>query len=75
MKHLFAYCGPVYLVYTLGHYCRGRHAIFKLFGVGAVVITVFATSFGPFIYNGQIEQVFHVLYHYCTTSIQDPDII
>ncbi|GAX80718.1 hypothetical protein CEUSTIGMA_g8153.t1 [Chlamydomonas eustigma] len=62
MKHLFAYCGPVYLVYTLRHYCTGRYSVLKLLAVGVMVMAVFAASFGPFIYLGQIEEVMSRLF-------------
>ncbi|BDA51372.1 probable dolichyl pyrophosphate Glc1Man9GlcNAc2 alpha-1,3- [Coccomyxa sp. Obi] len=57
MKHLFACLGPLYFVYLLRHYCRGKQAVFKFFTLGAMVAAVFAASFGPFILAGQLQQV------------------
>ncbi|CAN0900408.1 Probable dolichyl pyrophosphate Glc1Man9GlcNAc2 alpha-1,3-glucosyltransferase [Linum grandiflorum] len=58
-KHLFAVAGPVYFVYLLRHYCRGGllKGIGRLSIMGAVVVSVFAAAFGPFFYQGQIQQV------------------
>ncbi|EIE18017.1 ALG6, ALG8 glycosyltransferase [Coccomyxa subellipsoidea C-169] len=57
MKHLFACLGPLYFVYLLRHYCRGKQAVSRFLMLGAVVTAVFAISFGPFILAGQLQQV------------------
>ncbi|KAL6498738.1 hypothetical protein OROGR_028285 [Orobanche gracilis] len=63
-KHLFAVAAPVYFVYLLRHYCRGGFV--KGFGrlvlMGSVVLAVFATAYGPFLYHGQIQQVLRRLF-------------
>lgn len=73
LKHLFLYIAPVYGVYLLRNYCfqkdkRGSglnwrtFSILNLLKIGAVVLTVFAISFGPFIYLGQLPQVLRQLF-------------
>ena len=62
MKHLFVYAAPVFLVYTLGHYCKGKNAFKRFLIVGSAVVAVFSASFGPFIALGQIQQVMWVLH-------------
>jgi alpha-1,3-glucosyltransferase len=57
MKHLFAFAGPVYFVYTLRHYCTGRYGVARFLLVGASVASVFAASLGPFFALGQMRQV------------------
>ncbi|KAJ8573422.1 hypothetical protein K7X08_009933 [Anisodus acutangulus] len=63
-KHLFAVAAPVYFVYLLRHYCRG--GLIKGFGrlviMGSAVVAVFAAAYGPFLYHGQIQQVFHRMF-------------
>ncbi|KAJ4825488.1 hypothetical protein Tsubulata_025507 [Turnera subulata] len=58
-KHLFAVAAPVFFVYLLRHYCwKGLVKGFgRLSAMGAVVVAVFAASYGPFSYHGQIQQV------------------
>lgn len=60
MKHLYAYAGPVFLVYTLRHYCTlgtAAHGFVRFVSVGIAVLSVFVLSFGPFILLGQVKQV------------------
>ncbi|XP_049387968.1 probable dolichyl pyrophosphate Glc1Man9GlcNAc2 alpha-1,3-glucosyltransferase [Solanum stenotomum] len=63
-KHLFAVAAPVYFVYLLRHYCRG--GLIRGFGrlviMGSAVVAVFAAAYGPFLYHGQIQQVFHRMF-------------
>ncbi|CAL5401371.1 unnamed protein product [Camellia sinensis] len=63
-KHLFAVAAPVYFVYLLRHYCRG--GLVKGFGrlvmMGTVVVAVFVAAYGPFVYYGQIQQVFRRMF-------------
>ncbi|WOL06122.1 hypothetical protein Cni_G14854 [Canna indica] len=63
-KHLFLVAAPLYFVYLLRHYCRGGlwKASRRLLTMGAVVGAVFAASFGPFLYYGQMQQVFSRLF-------------
>ncbi|CAA7403810.1 unnamed protein product [Spirodela intermedia] len=64
-KHLFAVAAPVYFVYLLRHYCSGRgiwRDLGRFLKMGAVVGVVAAVSFGPFLYHGQMKQVFYRLF-------------
>ncbi|XP_004229713.1 dolichyl pyrophosphate Glc1Man9GlcNAc2 alpha-1,3-glucosyltransferase isoform X1 [Solanum lycopersicum] len=63
-KHLFAVAAPVYFVYLLRHYCRGGliRGFGKLVIIGSAVVAVFAAAYGPFLYHGQIQQVFHRMF-------------
>ncbi|KAL9456919.1 hypothetical protein AB3S75_006035 [Citrus x aurantiifolia] len=63
-KHLFAVAAPVYFVYLLRHYCwKGLVRGFSRLSVlGAVVVAVFAAAYGPFLYHGQIQQVFNRMF-------------
>ncbi|XP_015066006.1 probable dolichyl pyrophosphate Glc1Man9GlcNAc2 alpha-1,3-glucosyltransferase [Solanum pennellii] len=63
-KHLFAVAAPVYFVYLLRHYCRGGliRGFGKLSIMGSAVVAVFAAAYGPFLYHGQIQQVFHRMF-------------
>uniref|UniRef100_A0A2P2IVY9 Alpha-1,3-glucosyltransferase n=1 Tax=Rhizophora mucronata TaxID=61149 RepID=A0A2P2IVY9_RHIMU len=58
-KHLFAVAAPVYFVYLLKHYCwKGlTRGFLRLLSIGTMVVAVFAAAYGPFLYNGQIQQV------------------
>ena len=67
LKHIYLYLAPAYFVYLLRAYCLGPRSLFdiKLFnciklGVGIVLIA--GLAFGPFIYYGQIPQVFSRLF-------------
>lgn len=60
LKHLFAYAAPVYFVYMLRHYCFDRGHNFslpRLLALAAVVGSVCAVSFGPFVAMGQLPQI------------------
>ncbi|KAM7471999.1 hypothetical protein LguiA_010182 [Lonicera macranthoides] len=64
-KHLFAVAAPVYFVYLFRHYCcRGGFlkGVGRLVAMGVVVVAVFATAYGPFVYHGQIQQVFRRMF-------------
>lgn len=63
-KHLFAVAAPVYFVYLLRHYCWGGlvKGFWRLSIMGAVVLSVFAASYGPFIYHGQVSELIHFNY-------------
>lgn len=63
-KHLFAVAAPIYFVYLFRHYCRGGlvRGFVKLVVMGSVVVTVFAAAYGPFVYHGQIQQVFRRMF-------------
>ncbi|KAM0934202.1 putative dolichyl-P-Glc:Glc(1)Man(9)GlcNAc(2)-PP-dolichol alpha-1,3-glucosyltransferase [Dioscorea sansibarensis] len=63
-KHLFLVAAPVYFVYLLRHYCRGGlwTGTRRLLTMGVAVAAVFTAAFGPFVYYGQIQQVFGRLF-------------
>ncbi|KAL2491344.1 putative dolichyl pyrophosphate Glc1Man9GlcNAc2 alpha-1 [Abeliophyllum distichum] len=63
-KHLFAVAAPVYFVYLFRHYCRGGFVkgSGRLVVMGSVVLAVFAVAYGPFVYYGQIQQVFRRMF-------------
>ncbi|KAI5738913.1 hypothetical protein M8J77_012651 [Diaphorina citri] len=63
LKHIFIYIAPAYFVFLLRNHCFqstkpasfSTFSLVKLTKLGAVVLSVFAASFGPFI--GQLPQV------------------
>src|SRR5438445_313104 len=65
-KHIYLYLAPAYFVYLLRAYCLSGRAAFPYFNVrfmncvklGAGIVFVFASAFGPFALWGQLEQVF-----------------
>ncbi|KAH0462529.1 hypothetical protein IEQ34_010104 [Dendrobium chrysotoxum] len=63
-KHLFMVAAPLYFVYLLRHYCNGElsRAVARFLVMGLAVGAVFVVTFGPFVYYGQIQQVFHRLF-------------
>ncbi|KAJ4799872.1 hypothetical protein LUZ62_051118 [Rhynchospora pubera] len=63
-KHLFLVAAPLYFVYLLRHYCKGGffRGFSRLVIMGIAVAAVFVASFGPFVYYGQIKQVFSRLF-------------
>ena len=58
LKHIYLYCAPVYFFYLLKHYCLSAadncRSLARLSKLGAAVVCVFAASFGPFTYLGQL---------------------
>lgn len=65
MKHIYIYVAPAYFVYLLRNYCLDRHynvQYSRLVKLSAIVISVFAISFGPFTAAGQLEQVISRLF-------------
>ncbi|XP_071786601.1 dolichyl pyrophosphate Glc1Man9GlcNAc2 alpha-1,3-glucosyltransferase-like [Asterias amurensis] len=67
-KHIYLYVAPAYFIYLLRSYCFTRSnpdggvqwtslSPLRLVGLGGIVISVFAASFGPFIAMGQLPQV------------------
>uniref|UniRef100_A0A1B6BXI8 Alpha-1,3-glucosyltransferase n=2 Tax=Clastoptera arizonana TaxID=38151 RepID=A0A1B6BXI8_9HEMI len=73
LKHIFAYIAPAYIIYFLRNYCftssvRNESINWKALSIrqssklGCIVILVFLTSYGPFIYLGQIGQVLSRLF-------------
>eukprot|EP00043_Microstomoeca_roanoka_P014746 m.146847 g.146847 ORF g.146847 m.146847 type:complete len:304 (-) comp16096_c1_seq2:1994-2905(-) len=67
-KHIYMYIAPAIFIYLLRHYCFQNHLSWgslrfqRFFALGAVVILVFAASFGPFLYLGQLPQVLSRLF-------------
>ncbi|XP_051132385.1 probable dolichyl pyrophosphate Glc1Man9GlcNAc2 alpha-1,3-glucosyltransferase [Andrographis paniculata] len=63
-KHLFAVAAPVYVVYLFRHYCRGGlvKGFSRLVLMGSVVLAVLAAAYGPFVYHGQMQQVFRRMF-------------
>jgi alpha-1,3-glucosyltransferase len=73
-KHIFLYIAPVYFVYLLKHYCfsngsthvshisYGNFSFLRFLSLGGVVAAVFAASFGPFLWMGQMKQVLSRLF-------------
>ncbi|RIB29497.1 Glycosyltransferase Family 57 protein [Gigaspora rosea] len=69
-KHIFLYLAPAYFVYLLRHYCFkepgsqdfGNFLYSKFIILGLSVISIFSLSFGPFLYMGQLGQVFSRLF-------------
>ncbi|XP_076039866.1 ALG6/ALG8 family glucosyltransferase xit isoform X2 [Oratosquilla oratoria] len=72
LKHIYLYIAPAYFVYLLRSFCFSSKpdgsvnwrslSLARLVMLGAVVITVFAVSFGPFILKGQLAQVLQRLF-------------
>ncbi|RMZ52990.1 hypothetical protein APUTEX25_001109, partial [Auxenochlorella protothecoides] len=56
-KHIFLYAAPVYFVFLLRHYCRGRSAPSRFLLLGCIVAAVFLLSLGPFVTRGQAGQL------------------
>jgi len=63
MKHIFIYCALPYFVYLLSTFCYPFHkhqprqlkeCITNIVGLGVIVISGFALSIGPFVYNGTL---------------------
>lgn len=71
-KHIFLYYAPAYFAFILRNFCLKFSSKFwtknllEILGnfskIGAVVFLVFGASFGPFIYWGQMGQIFSRLF-------------
>ncbi|XP_006647705.2 probable dolichyl pyrophosphate Glc1Man9GlcNAc2 alpha-1,3-glucosyltransferase [Oryza brachyantha] len=64
-KHLFLVAAPLCFVYLFRHYCCGRglvRGLGRLVLMGAGVAAVFAAAFAPFLYYGQMQQLFNRLF-------------
>ncbi|XP_073404746.1 dolichyl pyrophosphate Glc1Man9GlcNAc2 alpha-1,3-glucosyltransferase isoform X1 [Dendrobates tinctorius] len=72
-KHIYLYIAPAYGVYLLRSYCftvnnpdgsvRWRSfGLLRFLALAVIVLLVFAVSFGPFIYLGQLPQVLSRLF-------------
>jgi len=72
LKHIYLYIAPAYFVYLLRSYCLQSNSsgqveirgvsIIRLLKLGSIVISVFAASFGPFVFKGQLTQVLSRLF-------------
>ncbi|KAM9320432.1 dolichyl pyrophosphate Glc1Man9GlcNAc2 alpha-1,3-glucosyltransferase [Gastrophryne carolinensis] len=72
-KHIYLYIAPAYGIYLLRSYCftannsdgsvRWRSfCLLRLLSLAVIVLLVFAVSFGPFVYMGQLPQVLSRLF-------------
>ncbi|KAI7900736.1 glycosyltransferase family 57 protein [Cokeromyces recurvatus] len=67
-KHIYLYMSPAYFIYLLKSYCfiqqNGaiKFSMKRLTILGSSVLAVFAISFGPFIYLGQLPDLFQRLF-------------
>ncbi len=69
LKHIYLYCAPAYFVYLLTSYCFvkssakssyfswSNFSLLNLVKLGLIVVTGFAISLGPFIYEGEMLSV------------------
>ncbi|XP_074529008.1 dolichyl pyrophosphate Glc1Man9GlcNAc2 alpha-1,3-glucosyltransferase [Halichoeres trimaculatus] len=73
LKHIYLYVAPAYGIYLLRSYCFTQNntdgsvrwrsfSLLRLLTLGAIVISVCALSFGPFIAMGQLPQVLSRLF-------------
>ncbi|XP_069565778.1 dolichyl pyrophosphate Glc1Man9GlcNAc2 alpha-1,3-glucosyltransferase isoform X2 [Brachyistius frenatus] len=73
LKHIYLYVAPAYGVYLLRSYCFtqdnkdgsvrwGSFSPLRLIGLGVIVVSVCALSFGPFIAMGQLPQLLSRLF-------------
>ncbi|XP_072257500.1 dolichyl pyrophosphate Glc1Man9GlcNAc2 alpha-1,3-glucosyltransferase [Pyxicephalus adspersus] len=72
-KHIYLYIAPAYGIYLLRSYCFTANnpdgslkwrsfSILRLLSLAVIVLFVFAVSFGPFVYMGQLPQVLSRLF-------------
>lgn len=66
-KHIYLYLAPAYFVYLLRAYCLGSRSIFDIrfancIKLGLCISIVAGLAFGPFLYYGQMSQVFSRLF-------------
>ncbi|EGD82591.1 dolichyl pyrophosphate Glc1Man9GlcNAc2 alpha-1,3-glucosyltransferase [Salpingoeca rosetta] len=67
-KHIYVYVAPAIFVFLLRNYCFHNtlslrsFSMWRFLQLGAVVLLVFALSFGPFVYMGQLPQVLSRLF-------------
>ncbi|KAI1201282.1 glycosyltransferase family 57 protein [Nemania serpens] len=62
MKHIYLYLAPAYFIFLLKTYCLSPRSIWRIqfancVKLGAGILAVFATAFGPFAVKGQIPQI------------------
>ncbi|KAI6034248.1 glycosyltransferase family 57 protein, partial [Pisolithus microcarpus] len=64
-KHIYMYLAPVYFVYLLRSYCMsksGQILTGRFATLASAVVLVFLASLGPFIWMGQLPQLFSRLF-------------
>lgn len=70
LKHIYLYLAPAYFIYLLRVYCLRPRRGFPFFGIRLInclelvfgLVCIFTAAFGPFVYWGQLEQVFRRLF-------------
>lgn len=66
-KHIYLYLAPAYFVFLLRAYCLSPKSIFRIrflncAKLGTGLVAIFAASFGPFAFMGQIPQMLSRLF-------------
>ena len=66
-KHIYLYLAPAYFVYLLRAYCLSQKSMFRIrFGncvkLASGLVSIFGAAFGPFWYQGQMNQVLSRLF-------------
>lgn len=67
LKHIYLYLAPAYFVYLLRLYCLDPKSILRIrFGnslkLAIGLASIFGAAFGPFLYWGQLDQIFSRLF-------------
>ncbi|KAL2271615.1 hypothetical protein VTJ83DRAFT_986 [Remersonia thermophila] len=67
MKHIYLYLAPAYFVFLLRAYCLAPRSFFRIqllncVKLGAGILAIFGTAFGPFALKGQIPQILSRLF-------------
>lgn len=67
MKHIYLYLAPAWFVYLLRCYCLGPKSVLDIkfancVKLGSGIAAVAGVAFGPFVYYGQIPQLFSRLF-------------
>ncbi|KAF2431774.1 dolichyl glycosyltransferase [Tothia fuscella] len=67
MKHIYLYIAPAYFVYLLRAYCLSPHVVyhiqfFNCVKLGVGILIILTAAFGPFVYLGQIPQLWSRLF-------------
>ena len=66
-KHIFLYLAPAYAIYIFRIYCLQYSSHYQIrfkncFRLGIALTIIFALAFGPFMYMGQLQQLFSRLF-------------
>lgn len=67
MKHIYLYLAPAYFVFLLRAYCLSPKSIFRIqflncVKLGAGIVAIFGTAFGPFALKKQVPQILSRLF-------------